>query len=106
MTHLCAVVPMRTTVGVVTERRRTEALVKVATALMETPDERHWGYDTAKTAGVRAATLYRVVDRMLADGWVADGWEQRVAGGRPPRRYYTVTDKGRAEMQRLLKEHG
>ena len=86
-----------------TERRKTEALIKVATALMKDPEERRWGYETAKTAGVRSATLYRVLDRMLKDGWVTDGWENPAdLYGRPPRRYYTVTDLGRLEMGTLI----
>jgi PadR family transcriptional regulator PadR len=80
----------------------THALLQVATVLMKDPDARHWGYDTARSAGVRSATLYRVLGRMHEDGWLADGWEDPAEiGGRPPRRYYTVTELGRDKMQVL-----
>lgn len=84
------------------KRRRTEAQARVAAALMNDPAGRHWGYDTAKKANVRSATLYRVLDRMLADGWLADGWEDPTTiTGRPPRHYYTVTALGRTELKKV-----
>lgn len=84
------------------KRRRTEALTRLAAVLMDDPDGRHWGYDTAKKARVRSATLYRLLDRLLADGWLEDGWEDpSTVSGRPPRRYYTVTALGRTELKKV-----
>jgi PadR family transcriptional regulator, regulatory protein PadR len=45
--------------------------------------------------------MYPVLQRMLDEGWLADGWEDQAEAGRekrPPRRYYEVTDLGRSEL--------
>jgi PadR family transcriptional regulator PadR len=76
--------------------RRTHALVQVALALTADPSGRHWGYDLSRRAGVRSGVLYPILQRMLDDGWLSDGWEApaEITGRRPPRRYYELTDKG------------
>jgi len=83
--------------------RLTHSLVQVALALMDDPFERHWGYDLSKRAHVRSGVLYPMLQRMLDDGWLADGWEdQTEARKRPPRRYYELTDRGRRELAGVL----
>jgi PadR family transcriptional regulator PadR len=82
--------------------RITTALVQVAMVLMLEPDERHWGYELAKASGVRSGVMYPILRRMMEEGWISDGWENpNEVEGRPPRRYYTVTDKGRAALGAL-----
>ncbi len=83
--------------------RTTQALVKVAVALMQDARGRHWGYSLGKEAGVRSGVLYPILHRMLDEGWLEDGWEQSDPGGkRPPRRYYEVTDHGLLELGAVL----
>lgn len=85
--------------------RRTHALVQVAAALMERPADRHWGYDLSKRADVRSGVLYPILRRMLEEGWLADGWEdttQQRTAGRPPRRYYEITERGAQELGAVL----
>ncbi len=84
--------------------RNTKALIAVAMALMENPSARHWGYDLGKRADVRSGVLYPILGRMLAEGWLTDGWEEYEPGGkkRPPRRYYRLTPTGVAELGALL----
>lgn len=86
--------------------RKTYASVQVAVALMAAPDGRHWGYDLTKRANVRSGVLYPVLTRMLEAGWLQDGWEDpaTLAGKRPPRRYYEVTEQGRKALTELLDE--
>lgn len=80
--------------------RKTHSLMQVALALMDDPAGRHWGYELMKQAGVRSGVLYPVLQRMLSDGWLSDGWEDpaEIDGRRPARRYYELTDKGRREL--------
>jgi PadR family transcriptional regulator, regulatory protein PadR len=80
--------------------RRTARLAEVAAALLEEPYGRHWGYKLMRSSGVRAGVLYPMLTRMLEEGWVTDGWEDRaqIAEKRPPRRYYELTDLGRREL--------
>jgi len=84
--------------------RRTHALVQVAMALMENPAGKHWGYETSKRSGVRSGVLYPMFTRMLDEGWLAASWEDpaTLTEKRPPRRYYELTDKGRAALGAVL----
>jgi PadR family transcriptional regulator PadR len=86
--------------------RKTHSLVLIAMALMADPSERHWGYDLSRRSGVRSGVLYPTLQRMLDESWVRDGWEEQgeVRAKRPPRRYYELTDKGKAELGGLLSE--
>ena len=75
--------------------RMTRALVAVALALLEDPADRHWGYDLSRRAQVASGSLYPLLSRLLNEGWLEDGWEDAgTFSGRPPRRYYTLTEKG------------
>jgi PadR family transcriptional regulator, regulatory protein PadR len=87
--------------------RRTYALVLVAVALMADPNGRHWGYELSKHSGVRSGVMYPILARMLDEGWLVDGWEDQAQVGRakrPPRRYYEMTDKGKAELGAVIAE--
>ena len=49
--------------------------------------------------------MYPVLQRMLDEGWLADGWEDQAhpgKGKRPPRRYYEVTNEGRIALGALV----
>lgn len=80
----------------------THSLVLVAVAIlqMDRESEGHiWGYALSKKSGVRSGVLYPQLDRMMGEGWLEDHWEERAEGKkRPPRRYYTLTNKGRSNL--------
>lgn len=85
--------------------RVTHALVQVAAVLMNDVSGRHWGYELSKTAGVRSGVMYPILQRMLDEGWLCDGWEEQGHAGRakrPPRRYYELTDAGKAALGAVL----
>jgi PadR family transcriptional regulator PadR len=83
--------------------RRTRALVDVAIAIMSDPSGRHWGYELTRKSGVRSGVLYPILSRMLAEEWLTDGWEDPATpGGRPPRRYYELTEAGKRELGAVL----
>ena len=87
--------------------RRTYALVLVAIALMADPSGRHWGYELSKRSGVRSGVMYPLLQRMLDEGWLADGWEDQAQTGRakrPPRRYYELTGAGKAALGAVIAE--
>lgn len=74
-------------------------------ALMEDPQGRHWGYDLTKRAGVRSGVLYPILRRLETEGWLDDGWEDpETIRGRPPRRYYELTDEGRIALGGLAEQ--
>ncbi|WP_414689195.1 PadR family transcriptional regulator [Nocardioides sp. PD653] len=83
--------------------RVSTSLLKVGTALLASPHSVHWGYELSRSTGVRAGTMYPILGRMLDSGWLHDGWEEPGSnGGRPPRRYYRLTEVGIAELTSLL----
>jgi PadR family transcriptional regulator PadR len=83
--------------------RRTKTLLAVARALMLAPDQRHWGTDLSHQTGIPSGVLYPLLRRLLEYGWLQDEWEDpRLVLGRPPRRYYTVTEAGRSELLSLV----
>lgn len=84
--------------------RRTKQLVKVAAALMAEPDRQHYGFELMLHAKVSSGVLYPILARMLGEGWLADAWQNPAdmeKGQRLPRRYYTITDKGRVALSEL-----
>lgn len=86
----------------------TNALVAVAAAIMARPNDRHWGYELTKETGHRSGAIYPLLTKLLAQGWLADGWETEAdtGGDRPPRRYYTLTDDGRRELGAVVARAG
>lgn len=77
--------------------------MQVALALMEQPTAKHWGYELSRQSSVRSGVLYPMLTRLVREGWLTDGWEDPATiQGRPPRRYYELTDKGRLELGALL----
>lgn len=80
----------------------TYSLVLVAIAILHMDQEGEgwiWGYALSKRSGIRSGVLYPQLDRMMGEGWLEDHWEERVEGRkRPPRRYYTLTNKGRSSL--------
>jgi PadR family transcriptional regulator PadR len=74
-------------------------------ALMTEPAARHWGYELSREAGVRSGVLYPILHRMHDNDWLSDGWEASdQSRGRPPRRYYELTELGLRELGGLLQE--
>ncbi|CAN5190206.1 hypothetical protein BH11ACT4_BH11ACT4_23460 [soil metagenome] len=80
--------------------KRTKAVTKVAVEIMSSPSRQFWGYPLSIDTGLRSGVLYPILQRMLDEGWLADGWEtiDRTVEKRPARRYYTLTDLGAREL--------
>ena len=79
---------------------RTDPSLRVARVLLARPDDEHYGYETCKAAQVRSGVGYPIIHRMLAAGWLTDGWEdaaQTAKERRPPRRSYRIADRAALE---------
>jgi DNA-binding PadR family transcriptional regulator len=67
----------------------------VLQALLDGPKETY-GFALAEATGLKAGTLYPILQRLLAEGWVEARWEEvdERAEGRRRRRYYQLTGRG------------
>jgi PadR family transcriptional regulator PadR len=77
--------------------------------MLADPTARFWGYPLSRAAGIRSGVMYPLLTRWLEAGWLTDGWEDHASTerqGRPPRRYYELTDAGRAELTQLVDREG
>ena len=79
-----------------------QSVIAVVETLMKDPSGRHWGFETWRASGIRPGLLYPILWKMLSQGWLTDGWEE-TQNGRPPRRYYEITEAGQLEMREMLK---
>ncbi|WP_332801928.1 PadR family transcriptional regulator [Sphingomonas sp. RT2P30] len=53
------------------------------------------GYNLCVQAGIKSGTLYPLLIRLEAQGFLEAMWQQPVARGRPPRHGYRLTQSGR-----------
>jgi PadR family transcriptional regulator, regulatory protein PadR len=56
----------------------------------------HWshGYELASRTGIKSGTLYPLLIRLEAQGYLEAEWQQPLASGRPPRHAYRLTAAG------------
>jgi DNA-binding PadR family transcriptional regulator len=52
------------------------------------------GYELAQLADVKSGTLYPLLIRLEAQGYLEAEWQQPPEGGRPPRHAYRLTASG------------
>ena len=77
---------------------RNRALSRPARALLAALIERRdrWshGYDLSAVTGIKSGTLYPLLIRLEAEGFLLAEWQKPVANGRPPRHAYRLTAAG------------
>ena len=57
------------------------------------PEWRH-GYDLVRATGVKSGTVYPLLIRLEAQGYLEAQWQPPAAPGRPPRHAYRLTAEG------------
>ncbi|MGH3912756.1 MAG: PadR family transcriptional regulator [Pseudonocardiaceae bacterium] len=75
----------------------------------EQPDAELYGLQIANASGLPPGTIYPILQRLRAAGWVEDRWEHpdhSQTHGRPPRRYYRLSTEGRARAVHALQRAG
>jgi PadR family transcriptional regulator PadR len=77
----------------------------VLAALLQRPAEERYGLELARDAGLAGGTIYPILARLEAAGWLESFWEKidPVAAGRRPRRYYRLTAEGEREGSAVLR---
>ena len=63
-------------------------------ALLATGERWGYGYELASLTGIKSGTLYPLLIRLEAQGYLEAEWQQPVASGRPPRHAYRLTAAG------------
>ena len=63
-------------------------------ALLEAGLRWSHGYELGSLTGIHSGTLYPLLIRLEAQGYLEAEWQQPVAGGRPPRHAYRLTAAG------------
>ncbi len=74
----------------------TWATQKVLLAMLGAPAAQHYGLELAREAELKSGTIYPILARLEAAGWIDGYWENidPKTEGRRPRRYYRLTSPG------------
>ena len=77
---------------------RTRALSpharSVLSVLLHAGGQWSHGYDLVQRAGVKSGTLYPLLIRLEAQGYLEAEWQPPIEAGRPPRHAYRLTASG------------
>jgi DNA-binding PadR family transcriptional regulator len=75
----------------------------VIAALLGATSRWHYGYDLSKETGLKSGTLYPILMRLAAHGWLEARWEDAPPSGKPPRHLYKLTAQGLQEAPAMLR---
>jgi DNA-binding MarR family transcriptional regulator len=84
-------------------KRVTGPKLRVYAALLHAPDHESYGKAIATATRLESATVSRILRDMEQQGWTRTREEHGAAFG-THRRYYQLTDTGRAAIARILAE--
>lgn len=66
----------------------------VLAVLLDAGSQWSHGYELSRRAEVKSGTLYPLLIRLEAQGYLEAEWQQPAEGGRPPRHAYRLTASG------------
>lgn len=66
----------------------------VLAVLLDAGGQWSHGYELVRLASVKSGTLYPLLIRLEAQGYLEAEWQQPTEGGRPPRHAYRLTASG------------
>jgi PadR family transcriptional regulator PadR len=83
--------------------RVSMVVLDILDAIAATPaDDPAWGLRLCNQTGYSTGTVYPALDKLLKAQWITDRWEEPQPADRPRRRYYSLTDDGRAAYRQAL----
>jgi DNA-binding MarR family transcriptional regulator len=85
--------------------RITTPTLDVVQVLVGSP-EPVWGLALAKAVDRAPGTVYPILSRLEDLGWITGEWEGDTDHSGPRRRYYRLTDEGRAEAAAVIAARG
>lgn len=74
----------------------------VLATLLASASDWHYGYDLSRETSLKSGTLYPILMRLEAQGWLEARWEDAPQPGKPRRHLYRLTAKGVEEAQASL----
>ncbi|WP_295814360.1 PadR family transcriptional regulator [uncultured Deinococcus sp.] len=88
------------------KRRPSGQTIQVLGVLLARPDEAQYGLEISKAARLLPGSIYTITARLMELGWLDDEWEDQsdARDGRPARRYYKLTPKGRDAAAQAVAE--
>ena len=87
------------------QRKPSSATLKIINCLSHAPDGTH-GYALMKETSLASGTLYPILARLVDRGWLKKDWEMSEDMSGPPRRIYTLTSLGRAQLKDITDTDG
>lgn len=69
-------------------------MIALLTALMTDPSSEWYGLELMEASGLTSGTLYPLLQRLVADGWLQRTREVASDAGGPTRRLYKLTGTG------------
>jgi len=78
----------------------------VLAGLLDSGDRWSHGYELTSLTGIKSGTLYPLLIRFEAQGYLEAQWQQPAASGRPPRHAYKLTALGRRLARAEVVEPG
>jgi PadR family transcriptional regulator len=86
--------------------RMTFQTALVLHALLADPTSPRYGLEVAKQTRLPTGTIYPILARLEAAGWVASDWEavEPAREGRPRRRLYQLTGAGATQARAALSD--
>ena len=79
--------------------KQTEALLA---ALLANEAGWRYGYDLSRETALKSGTLYPILMRLEAQGWLEASWEDEPALGKPRRHLYRLSTLGVGEASQML----
>jgi DNA-binding PadR family transcriptional regulator len=88
--------------------RLTIPMAKVLSVFLSEVESPRYGVDVMEHSGLGSGTIYPILQKLEAAGWVSSQWEagDPAVLGRPVRRYYLLTPDGiELARQKLAELH-
>src|ERR1700758_789312 len=86
------------------ELRITLQTLQVLGVLLTDPLDEHYGLEISRGSGLPTGSIYPILTRLEAAGWVTSAWEEidESREGRRRRRYYRLTHDGTQQAQEAV----
>ncbi len=87
-------------------QRITDQQVAVLEAMLSDPLREWYGLELLERSGLHSGTLYPILHRLVADGWLTRTRESPSERGGPARRMYRLTGEGQRGASAITEKRG